>query len=388
MVRTADLVEYSSDAAFAVDAGMRVVGWNTGAETLLGYAPEETIGKYCGDILLGVFPSGEPLCTTMCAGQACFLRGDKWAVETCRFRHKNGDMVSASISTLVVPAGKLANNDGDAVAVVFLRESGPKPVEQAASHVLRIYTLGHFCLTIGGNGLIVDQWKRRQAATILKCLVTNLGLPVHRERLIEWLWPDTDGGRGWERLKVTVSYLRGQLRAEGVPEDAIQTVDKSYLLRRDAVWVDAHAFEQRVTEGRKLANQGRPAEALACFDDARRLYRGDYLETDLYTDWCAEERERLHEINLEMLAGLAQSHSELGEFLEASQACRTALFRDPCRESFLQSLLESLVRLGRPDWAEAQFKSWRRRLGEDFGLEPTAETWRVYRELVCAEGDA
>jgi len=388
MVRTVDLVEYSSDAAFAVDGGMRVIGWNASAEAMLGYAREEAIGRPCGDILHAVFPGGEPLCTAMCAGQACFMRGDKWAVESCRLRHKNGDLVAASISTMVMPAGEAGNGDGDAVAVVFLRDSGPKLVEPAVSQVLRIYTLGHFSLTVGGNGLGVDQWKRRQAATILKCLVTNLGRPVHRERLIEWLWPDTDGGRGWDRLKVTISYLRGQLRAEGVPEDAIQTVDKSYLMRRDAVWVDAHAFEQRVTEGRRLADLGRPAEALACFSDARRLYRGDYLENELYTDWCAEERERLHEINLEMLAGLTQCHGELGEFLEASQACRTALFRDPCRESFLQSLLESLVRLGRPDWAEAQFKSWRHRLGEEFGLEPTAETWRVYRELVCAEADA
>ncbi|MCP4383110.1 MAG: hypothetical protein GY798_17090, partial [Hyphomicrobiales bacterium] len=51
------------------------------------------------------------------------------------------------------------------------------------------------------------------------------------------------------------------------------------------------------------------------------------------------------------------------------------------RESFLRVLLESLVNLGRPDWAEAQFTSWRHSLEAEYGLQPTQETLRVCRRL-------
>ena len=63
-----------------------------------------------------------------------------------------------------------------------------------------------------GEGLAADKWKRRKAVELLKCLLTHLGRPLHRERLIEYLWPDADMNQGWERLKVVISFLRKQLR--------------------------------------------------------------------------------------------------------------------------------------------------------------------------------
>jgi len=257
--------------------------------------------------------------------------------------------------------------------------------EPLVSTPLRIYTLGHFCLTVAGEGLAADKWKRRKAVELLKCLLTHLGRPLHRERLIEYLWPDADMNQGWERLKVVISFLRKQLRTGGLREEAVETVDKSYLLRRDAVWVDADAFEKLVFEGRDMEKEGRITEALTRFESARRLYRGDFLEGDPYADWWAEERERLREIHLDMMGGLARCHAEQGDLLEAAQICRIVLFRDPCRESFFQSLIEYLARLGRYDLVEAQYQKWRHVLTEEFGLEPTPETMRLYQELLRDE---
>ncbi|MEE1563214.1 MAG: BTAD domain-containing putative transcriptional regulator, partial [Alphaproteobacteria bacterium] len=41
-----------------------------------------------------------------------------------------------------------------------------------------------------------------------------------------------------------------------------------------------------------------------------------------------------------------------------------------------------LARLGRYDLMEAQFQKWQHVLAEDFGLEPTPETLRLYQELL------
>jgi DNA-binding SARP family transcriptional activator len=382
MVHAVDLVRFSSEAAVAIDANMRVIGWNSGAEGLLGFSPGEVDGRHCGDILQAVCSSGEPICSASCEGMSCFIRGEPWSVQSCRLRHKNGEMVSASISTLVMPDDANYRSDDDAIVVVFLHDAGGTLNEPLVSTPLRIYTLGHFCLTVAGEGLVVDKWKRRKAVELLKCLVTHLGRPLHRERLVEYLWPEADMTSGWGRLKVVVSFLRKQLRASGLKEEAVETIDKSYLLRRDAVWVDADTFERLAFEGRELEKEGRTAEALTRFSNARRLYRGDFLEGDLYADWWAEERERLLEIHLEVMGGLARCHAEQGDLLEAAQICRITLFREPCRESFFQSLIEYLARLGRHDLLEAQFQKWRHVLAEEFDLEPTPETLRLYQELL------
>jgi DNA-binding SARP family transcriptional activator len=273
---------------------------------------------------------------------------------------------------------------GAPVAIVFLRERRAA-LAQPLPQPLRIYTLGRFGLVSGAGGLAVEKWKRKQAVTLLKCLVAHLGRAVHREYLIECLWPETDEARGWERLKVTVYFLRRQLRAAGIEKDVVETVGRAYLMRRDAVWVDADAFERLVAEGAALARQERPEDALGCYEDAHRLYRGDYLEDDPYADWCAAARERLREIHLEMLAGMAECCAECGRWAMAAQVCRTALVHDPSRESFLRSLLEYLVRLGRVDWVEAEYRRWQRILAQDLDLELMPETQRLYQQIVRGE---
>jgi DNA-binding SARP family transcriptional activator len=361
---------------------MRVVGWNAGAEDLLGYSSAEALGLKCDRIMQASYPTGEPLCSMLCEGRSCMTVGRKWTIDSCRIRHKTGKMITAGVSTLVLPADAREAGDGEAVAVVFLREARGSTAEAAPALPLRVFTLGQFGLAVDGKGLNVDGWERKQAVVVLKCLVNHLDRPVHRERLIDWMWPDADPARGWDRLKVTISFLRGKLRAGGAREETIETIGQSYMLRRDAVWVDAHEFGALVASGWDHLRAGNPQDARRRFEDAKSLYRGDYLEDEIYTEWCAEERQRLREVYLELLAGLAKCYAGDGLYLEASQICRIALLNDPCRESFLRDLLDSLVNLGRPDWAEAQFTSWRRSLEEEYGLEPTPETLRAYRRLV------
>ncbi len=381
-MKTIDLIAFASDPAFAVDGDMRVIGWNPGAEQLVGYSTAEALGQKCSKVLQAFYPTGEPLCSMLCEGRSCMAVGQKWGIAACRIRHKSGEMITAGISTLVLPPEAREKNNGDAVAVIFLRDTGGIVNDDTAILPLRIFTLGQFSLAVAGAGLKVEGWRRKQAAVVLKCLASQLGRPVHRERLIEWLWPETEVERGWERLKVTISYLRAKLRAGGAMDETIETVGQSYLLRRDAVWIDADVFATLVAVGCGLLNDGNRGEARARFEEAQSLYRGDYLEDEPYAEWCAEERERLREVYLELLAGMAKCYAEDGFFLEASQVCRTALMSDPCRESFLRALLENLVNMGRPDAAVAQFMSWRRNLDEEYGLQPTRETMRVYQQLV------
>ena len=361
---------------------MRVVGWNDGAAKLLGYSSAEAMGQHCSQVLQAFYPTGEPLCSMLGEGRACLAGGEKWNMSACRIRHKSGEMISAGISTLVMPPEVRQQSAGDAVAVIFLREASGVTVAIAPISPLRIFALGQFGLAINGEGLDVESWKRKQAAVVLKCLVSHLGRPVHRERLIEWLWPEADETRGWERLKVTISFLRAKLRDGGAVADTIETVGQSYLLRRDAVWVDSDTFASLVSAGWSLLNEGALGQAQARFEEAESLYRGDYLEDEPYAEWCAEERARLREIHLELLAGMAKCYSEEGLFMEATRVCRAALANDPCRESFLRALLENLVNLGRPDWAEAHYATWCRSLDEEYGFQPTHETVQVYQRLI------
>jgi DNA-binding SARP family transcriptional activator len=387
MFEARDLVDFASDAAFAVDRGMEIVAWNYGAQQLLGYAPDEVMGRQCSEVLQAVLAGGEPLCVPGCEAIRCFRRVQPFAAPSIRALHKNGGWISISISSVVTPGKARSANVNSVVAIIFLRGQQEKPGPRPPGHTLQIFTLGPFGVAVGGRSLAVEKWQRKQAVTLLKYLVTHLGRAVHREALIECLWPDVDEIHGRERLKVTVYFLRRQLRAAGMHEDTLQTVGKAYLLRRDKVWVDSQVFEKLIAEGSALQSQKSWDGALHSYEEAQRLYRGHYIEEDLYADWCAAERERLHEVYLEMLARTSDCHAERGHYAEAAQVCRTALVRDPCRESFHYALMQHLVRLGRASRAVAQFHRCERVLAQELGVEPMRETRRLYQQIVDEEAN-
>ncbi len=388
MIDARDLVDYASDAAFSVDGEQRVVAWNYGAQRLMGYTRSEVLGRHCSEVLQAILPDGEYLCMPNCDGAQCFRTFRTFSQPACRVRHKDGEWVSASLSTLVMPKQARSSQPRSAVAVVMLRSDRKEESQSQPGRLLQIFTFGRFGLVAKGDELSIEKWQRKQAVTLLKFLVVHLGRPVHRETLIEFFWPDIDEDRGWKRLKVTVHFLRQQLRAAGIDANIVETVDKTYALRREAVWVDSIAFEKYIAEGATLQRRQQWDKALHYYEEAQHLYRGDYMEEDIYADWCAAEREQLHEIYLEMLAGMADCHAANGHYAEAVQVCRTALVRDPYRESFHRTLMEYLVRLGRADWAMDQYHRCHRLLADELGVEPMHETQCLYRKILERHGGA
>ena len=382
MIETHDLVDFASDAAFAIDRGMEIVAWNHGAQQLLGYTPGEVIGRHCSEVLQAVLSGGQPLCVPGCEAVQCFRRCQPFAALSVRARHKDGGWVSISIASVVTSRQARSTNTDSVVAIIFLRGEEERPSQRPPGQTLQIFTLGPFGMAVGGRGLAVEKWHRKQAVTLLKYLVTHLGRAVPREALIECLWPDADESQGRGRLKVTVYFMRRQLRAADISEDTLETVDKAYVLRHDKVWVDSQAFERLIAEGSMLQDQQRLDEALHCYEEAFRLYRGDYMQEDIYADWCAAERERLHELHLEMLARMADCHAKHGHYAKAAQVCRTALVRDPCRENFHHALMEHLARLGHVDQAVAQYERCKRVLAQELGVEPLPEMQLLYQQIV------
>lgn len=267
------------------------------------------------------------------------------------------------------------------IAIIFLGSSGGADGANQPSHLLCVRMLGHFALVAGGRDLGVERWGRRSAVRAIKYLAAHLGTALHRERLIDALWGDVDAEKGRERLKVTMYFLRRRLEEGGAPSDVISNHDQSYMLKREGVWVDADAFEQLAKRAALVQRDAHWDEASRCYADALALYRGDYLEEDLYADWCAEERERLREIFFDAVAGLANIYRRQGRFDEAAQACRTALVREPCREHFHRLLMDCLARSGQPDRAVTQFRRCEQILAAELGVAPLPETRRLYHNI-------
>jgi two-component SAPR family response regulator len=242
-------------------------------------------------------------------------------------------------------------------------------MQPTTSSAVAVRLLGGFSMDVAGQP--VGPWRGGKARGLFQYLLLNRGRLVVRERLNEVLWPGTDRNRGGSSLKVAAHALREVLAR--VPEDAglvLVYQDHGYLLRAERVWTDVDEFERCCAVGVDGADR-----------TAMRLYRGDFLGTDA-SPWAIEQREWYRSLALRVLDRLRDDALRRGDDIELVTWCRRSLEIDPSREATYQALMAAHARFGELDRVHSWYRICLRRLRDDFGVEPTPETHRVFVEAL------
>jgi DNA-binding SARP family transcriptional activator len=149
---------------------------------------------------------------------------------------------------------------------------------------VEISMLGGFEVRLDGRPVPAAGWPRPQAATLVKLLALAPGRRMHREQLIDRLWPDLTIADAAPRLHKLAHYAR---RALDDDRTAVVLRSDTVALLPDAdVVVDVDVFE-RVAEEALAART--PASAAAALE----RYGGTLLPEDLYETWAESRREQL-----------------------------------------------------------------------------------------------
>ena len=80
-----------------------------------------------------------------------------------------------------------------------------------ASTGLRIELLGGFRVSVGGQPVPDDVWHRRKPAALLKLLALAPGHRLHREQLMDALWPELDPTAAGANLRKAIHHARNAL---------------------------------------------------------------------------------------------------------------------------------------------------------------------------------
>lgn len=257
----------------------------------------------------------------------------------------------------------------------------------SATPLLDLRCFGRFAVFAGGQPIPPERFARRRALTLLKILLTNYGKPVHREVLVDLLWGDElpkDPGR---QLKVVAHYLRRALEPDRRAGDGsrwVVSAGEGYAFNTAAPHrLDYQDFLSLAHWADRLGERGEPEAALAAYEAAAGTYTGDFLEDELYSDWCSPEREHLREMLLSVLWRSADLHLDRGDAEGALGCHRRALLVDPAREDVHREVMRVLYREGRQGDALRQYRLCRDALERELGAAPSAETRALYERLAA-----
>ena len=201
---------------------------------------------------------------------------------------------------------------------------------------------------------------QRHRLAMLALIAMAPGQRLTRDKLIAYLWPESDSEQGRNLLKVSTYVLRTALG-----DSALLSEGDDLRLNSDVVRADAAEFDAAVARGDHAG--------------AVRLYTGPFLDGFFVSDapeleqWAARERERLAGRYAKGLEALAEQAEAEGDASRAAEWWKSRAAQDPYDSRVALRLMQALEASGNRAAALQHASIHQRLLEQDFGITAAPE---------------
>jgi len=243
---------------------------------------------------------------------------------------------------------------------------------------LRVWVLGGFRVVRGSREIAPADWRLRKARTLVKLLALTPGHRLHREQIIEVLWPDLEAEAASANLRKALHVARRVLEPAAPPPATpyLSVQDEVLYLGPDEVWVDVDAFERAADDAQRHRD-------VTAYERAVAVYGGDLLPDDRYEDWVSARREALSQRYHALLTSLASAYEAAGAYSKAIDTLQHLLSLDATREEIHRSLMRVYAATGRRQQAIRQYQTLRESLSREIEAAPDAASQRLYEDIVA-----
>jgi DNA-binding SARP family transcriptional activator len=217
------------------------------------------------------------------------------------------------------------------------------------------YFSGHLApplrlLTLGGTGVwsgaepLPGAASRRRLVAFLALLASHGNRGITRDKLLAYLWPESDTAHARNSLKQAVFWLRRVLKNPAL----VVAAGDGLRLDPTLIQVDAWDFETALDRGD--------------YRGAIALYQGPYLDgfhvggLAEFDQWGEAERARLARRHEEAVAALAGQAEEAGDAPSMVTWWRLLAEADPLSTSRALGLMQAMIMAGDPTGAMRHFR--------------------------------
>ena len=231
---------------------------------------------------------------------------------------------------------------------------------------VEIDLLGGFAVRVDGRPIPAADWRRRKAASLVKLLALAPRHTLHREQVIDALWPDTAIDDAGPRLHKAAHFAR---RALGDSSALVLSGETVWLFPDAHVVVDVEEFERSAKQA--LAALDRDPGGWAAAAAAVDQWAGELLPDDPYEAWLEAPRDRLQQLHSELLR-------RSGRWSELALA-------DPADEEANLARARQLADSGNRGAALRQLERLERALRRELGVRPGPAVVSLRAELLASD---
>lgn len=217
---------------------------------------------------------------------------------------------------------------------------------------VRVELLHSFAVSDGDRPVELARMSQRLVA-----LLALRRRPLARQTLVGYLWPEVPEAKAAAKIRTAVWQTRREC-------EALVVSDRGRLGLGTSVAVDVRMVEEIAQEGQVTSLCKRSLR------DRIDVLRGDLLPT-WSEEWVMIERERVRELRLRVLEGIARTHSAAGDYVVAVEAAQAAVSIEPFRDTAQRTLIEVYLLEGNYFEARRQYVRYCEELREEIGVVPS-----------------
>lgn len=218
---------------------------------------------------------------------------------------------------------------------------------------LDLRLLGRFAVLVDGENLAERPWERRSAKSLIKLLALAPSSALHREQVLDQLWPDVAPETAANNLNKSIHAARRALEpglTKGSLSRFVLTSGNQVILASPGTLrVDVHAFERAANAAMRDRDIGEARRAV-------QMYTGELLVEDLYETWTVARRDLLRLLFRTLSTQAVQWLLERGEPGPGLEIAQRLVQDDPLDEHAHRLLMQLHAASGQREMALRQFE--------------------------------
>ena len=224
-----------------------------------------------------------------------------------------------------------------------------------------------------------------QQRTTLAMLLLREGAVVPMDDLVGGMWGDEPPRSAVTTIRTYVSRLRASFVDAGVADAArLASVGGGYLLDTEPEALDLSCFRRRCAQGAEAARAGDWSTAAGHLQAATAMSKGQPLAGAL-GPYVESQRTRLHQLVTAAQVDLFDAQIHLGQHREILPELATMAAAHPLWEDVQALFMTALYGNGRVAEALNHYRTARRTLVDDLGIEPGLSMRDVHRRILAGD---
>ncbi|MCP4706880.1 MAG: hypothetical protein GY865_19955, partial [candidate division Zixibacteria bacterium] len=259
-----------------------------------------------------------------------------------------------------------------------------KKIKEVSLPDLNIKLLGQFTALSKGKLLPI---KRKKSKMLFQILLIEHPRPIHEEKIIEFLWPDSNLSKGKSILQTSVGDLRKALDPLYEPrgKSYIKYTNQQYYLELpDGSQIDTFIFEDTLKKGMISIDKN------YVFDDSSEkeinralgMYKGELIPEQRYEDYSIEYGERLQKLYLDGILAFSKYLYKKNRYDEGITVLRNGLKLDPLWGQGVEQLMKIQVKNDNLFQAMKTYRNYEKLLKKELDLSPDREISYFFNDII------